>query len=88
MTGQILNINTDWYNELIRNWSPLNQHNISVRGGSEKIKYYGFLGYLGQRPFGNYNGGNYKRYNLQSNIDASITSQLSMQLDLSFIKVR
>ena len=25
-------INTDWYNELIRNWSPLNQHNISVRG--------------------------------------------------------
>ena len=79
-------VNTDWYNELIRNWSPLNQHNISVRGGSEKIKYYGFLGYLGQESIWKHNGGNYKRYNLQSNIDASITSQLSMQLDLSFIK--
>ncbi len=79
-------VNTDWYNELIRNWSPLNQHNISVRGGSEKIKYYGFLGYLGQESIWKHNGGNYKRYNLQSNIDASITNQLSMQLDLSFIK--
>lgn len=79
-------VNTDWYNELIRNWSPLNQHNISVRGGSEKIKYYGFLGYLGQESIWKHNGGNFKRYNLQSNIDASITSQLSMQLDLSFIK--
>lgn len=79
-------INTDWYSELIRNWSPLNQHNISVRGGSEKIKYYGFLGYLGQESIWKHNGGDYKRYNLQSNIDASITDRLSLQIDLSLIK--
>lgn len=79
-------VNTDWYSELIRNWSPLNQHNISVRGGSEKIKYYGFLGYLDQESIWKNNGGDYKRYNLQSNIDANITDQLSLQLDLSFIK--
>lgn len=78
--------NTDWYSELIRNWSPQNQHNISVRGGSEKIKYYGFLGYLDQESIWKNNGGNYKRYNLQSNIDAAINSQLSLQLDLAVIK--
>lgn len=78
--------NTDWYDELIRNWAPQNQHNISVRGGSEKIKYYGFLGYMGQESMWKQNGGNYKRFNLQSNIDASITKYLSLQFDISLMK--
>lgn len=78
--------NTDWFDYLVRDWAPLNQHNISVRGGSEKIKYFGFLGYMGQESMWKYNGGNFKRFNLQSNIDASITDRLSFQFDLSAIK--
>lgn len=77
--------NTDWYKELIRDWAPQQQHNLSVRGGSEKIKYYGFLSYLDQGTMIKTNGGDFKRYNLQSNIDAKITDDLSMQLDFSAI---
>ena len=77
---------TNWFEYLTRKWAPLNQHNISVRGGNEKIKYFGFLGYMGQESMWKYNGGDFKRVNLQSNIDASITDRLSLQFDLSAIK--
>ncbi|NQU33809.1 MAG: TonB-dependent receptor [Bacteroidetes bacterium] len=78
--------NTNWEDEIMRDWAPQHQHNISMAGGSEKVKYYTFLGYLNQD--GMFEGDNtgYERYNVRSNIDASITSQLSMSLDLSAIK--
>lgn len=77
--------NTDWFKETVRDLAPQQQHNLSVRGGSDKIKYYGFFGYLDQESMWKTNGGNYGRYNLQSNIDARITDNLSMQLDLSSV---
>jgi len=77
--------NTDWYNVLVRKWAPQHQTNLSVRGGSDKIKYYGFIGYLNQGSIWKINGGDYSRYNLQSNIDAKITDDLSLQLDIATI---
>ncbi|WP_091150209.1 TonB-dependent receptor [Mucilaginibacter pineti] len=77
--------NTDWYDVLIRPWAPQVQTNLSVRGGSEKIKFYGFLGYTDQESIWRKNGGDYNRYNLQSNIDAKITDNLSLQFDLSTV---
>lgn len=77
--------NTDWYNVLMRDWSPQQQYNLSVRGGSNKIKYYGFVGFMDQKTMIKKNGGNYRRYNLQSNIDAKINESLSFQLDITGI---
>lgn len=77
--------NTNWLKTVARDWAPQQQHNLSVRGGSDKIKYYGFLGYLDQESMFKKNGGNYNRYNLRSNIDAKILDNLSLQLDLSSI---
>ncbi len=77
--------NTDWLDVVTRKWTPQKQHNLSVRGGSDKIKYYGFLGFLDQESMFKNNGGDYQRYNLRSNIDAQITDNLSLQLDLSSI---
>ena len=64
--------NTNWYKELIRDWAPEQQHNISIRGGNDRLKFYGFFGYLNQETMIKKNGGNYERFNLQSNIDAKI----------------
>ena len=75
--------NTNWYDELIKTWAPQQQHNLSVRGGSDAIKYYGYLGYLDQGTLFKKNGGDYKRYNFQSNVDAKILDNLSMQLTLA-----
>ncbi len=77
--------NTNWYNVLVRDWAPQQQHNLSVRGGSDKIKYFGFFGYLNQETMWKTSGGNYDRFNLQSNIDAKISDNLSLQFDLAAI---
>ena len=76
--------NTDWRKILIRDIAPQQQHNISVRGGSDKIKYFGFLSYLDQESmWKSGKGGDFQRYNLQSNIDARITDNLSLRLDIA-----
>lgn len=77
--------NTNWYDELIRSWAPQQQHNLAVRGGSDAIKYYGFIGYLNQETVFKKNGGDYKRYNFQSNIDARILDNLSLELTVASI---
>lgn len=79
--------NTDWYDVLIRSYAPMSHTNLSVSGGSDRIKYYGLLGYMHQETFWKNNGGDYKRFNIRSNIDAQITNALSLQLDLSNINV-
>ena len=76
---------TDWFDYLIRDLTPQHQHNLSLRGGSEKIKYYGFFGYLDQESMIKRGGGNYERYNIRSNIDAKILDNLTMTVDFSTI---
>ena len=76
--------NTDWYDVLIKDWAPQQKHNLSVRGGSEAIKYYGYLGYLKQETFWKSGkGGSFDRFNFQSNIDARILDNLSLQVDVA-----
>ncbi|WP_430813817.1 TonB-dependent receptor [Carboxylicivirga sp. RSCT41] len=77
--------NTDWFDYLVRDWAPQQQYNLSVKGGSEKIKYYGLVGYTEQESMWKKSGGTFKRFNIQSNIDAQISDDLSIQLDFASI---
>lgn len=74
---------TDWYDELVRDWAPQRQHNLSVQGGADKVSYYGFLGYMNQETMWKNNGGEYTKYNLQSNVDVQILDNLSMRIDIA-----
>jgi TonB-linked SusC/RagA family outer membrane protein len=76
---------TDWYNELIRPFSPMQNHGLSINGGSDRIKYYGNFGYLNQETVWKKNGGGFSRFNIRANIDAKITDNLSMQINFSNI---
>jgi TonB-linked SusC/RagA family outer membrane protein len=76
-------LNSDWFGAAIRTWAPQQNHNVSVRGGNDKIKYYGFFGYTNQETMIKNDGGNYNRYNIQSNTDAKITDRLTLSLDLA-----
>ncbi|RYE24720.1 MAG: SusC/RagA family TonB-linked outer membrane protein [Sphingobacteriaceae bacterium] len=66
-----------------KKWAPQTQQNVSLRGGSEQLKYFGFIGYTKQDPIWKNNGGGYDRFNLQSNIDVKINDDLSVQLLIS-----
>lgn len=72
--------NTDWVGELLGKTSNTQSHAITVRGGTEKIKYFSSLGFLDQDGIVENTG--YKRYNLRTNLDAQLNSVFSVSLDL------
>ncbi|MBT30531.1 MAG: SusC/RagA family TonB-linked outer membrane protein [Thalassobius sp.] len=75
--------NTDWADATLKKTSLQQQHNVSVRGGSENVKYFVSLGKLAQE--GLYKDGvtEYNQYSFRSNIDANITEDFSVGLLLN-----
>ncbi|CAL1519335.1 TonB-dependent receptor [Chitinophaga sp. MM2321] len=71
---------TDWYKETFKKNSMQMQHNLSINGGTEAIRYFMSLGYLDQD--GMYDNINFKRYNLRANVDAKITKSLNIGLNI------
>lgn len=60
---------------------PMYQTNVSLRGGSERLKYYSSLGYLNQKGFcDNYN---YEQINAILNTDAFLLADKSLKFTLN-----
>lgn len=72
--------NTNWVDQMLQP-SSVWHHNLSLNGGSKNVKYFVSLGYLDQP--GIIKKVDYSRYNLRSNIDARVTDQFSITLNLS-----
>ncbi len=70
---------TDWYDMTLQDNAFQTQHNVSVNGGSDAIKYFLSLGYLDQN--GLYDMINFKRYSFRSNVDAQINKNLVISAD-------
>jgi len=70
----------NWQKEVFREVTPQTQHNLSVTGGSDKLRYYFNLGY--QRQDGCYSSGSLwaDRWNFRTNVDAKITQRLSTRV--------
>ncbi len=75
--------NTNWFKQSLRPVSGQYQHNLSVSGGSDKVRYYLSVG--NQYQDGYYKNGatNYNQYNVRSNIDAQVTDNLKLFLNLA-----
>jgi TonB-linked SusC/RagA family outer membrane protein len=78
--------NTDWYDEVFKNYSITKNHSLSINGGSQNVSY--FVSYGNQTDNGLYesNSTSYKRHNLKANIDIKVNEYLSFGLDLSGIQ--
>ncbi|WP_211999549.1 TonB-dependent receptor [Chitinophaga sp. HK235] len=74
---------TDWQNAVFRKNAPQTNHSISVRGGSEAIKFFLSGQYLSQQSNWRNSDENFKNYNLRSNIDAAISKNLKLTLDIA-----
>lgn len=72
--------NTDWLEELMGRTSMTQHHTISVRGGTDKAKYFVSGGMLDQQGVIEKTG--FKRYNVRSNLDAALNDYMSVALDL------
>ncbi|WP_228530248.1 SusC/RagA family TonB-linked outer membrane protein [Tamlana sp. I1] len=71
--------NTDWQDMIYRNGSVAN-HQLSVSGGSDKIKFYSSATYYGQD--GVLVNSDYERLTFLSNVDAQVTDKLNVGVNL------
>ncbi len=71
---------TDWQDELYRN-APTHRHNISIAGGSNRVKYQISLGYQDQKGIIVTTG--QKRLNVRSNIDIDVNKRLKVGTSLA-----
>jgi len=74
---------TDWYDAVLRNLTPQQSHNFSVRGGSDKVNYFVNLGYLDQTGFFKDDALDYNRYNVRSNLDLQLSKQFLFSIKLN-----
>jgi TonB-linked SusC/RagA family outer membrane protein len=74
---------TNWYEEVYKNYSPETYGNITVSGGSEEVKYFLSLGANYQEGIHRNSGNNYSQINFRSNIDGKITDNIKIGFDLS-----
>jgi len=72
--------NTNWYDEVFGVGSTTN-HNVSATGGTEKVKFFSSLSAFQQK--GNVDNFNYSRYNLRANIDAKLTDNITMVMNMA-----
>lgn len=73
-------VGTDWYDRTFKKTSLQTQHNLSVNGGSEALRYFMSLGYNEQQ--GMYDNVNSDRLRLRSNVDAKINKNLTISADI------
>jgi len=76
-------INTDWIDVVFKK-GLIQQHNISVSGGSEKTNFRFSLGYLDQD--GTIPNSTFKRYNSRFNLDTYVNDKVRIGTSLSLIR--
>ncbi len=72
--------NTDWQDHIYRSPSVVQNHNVTVNGGTQKVRYNLSFGYV-DNPGMVYNT-NYNRYQLRSNIEVDIKPWLMVGTNL------
>lgn len=76
-------INEDWYGTVLKKSSFQSQQNLSVRGGSENVKYSISGSYTNEGSIFKNGSLNFKTYSLRSNVDAKINKNLKVGFDLN-----
>lgn len=70
----------DWVREVINFNAPMTNHDLTLTGGSEKIRYFSSIRYLYQE--GAVRTINFSRVNLSTNVDVNATPTTTVSLDV------
>ncbi|HRE53003.1 MAG TPA: TonB-dependent receptor [Flavitalea sp.] len=78
--------NTNWYDEVLKDFSQNRNHNISVNGGTDAVKYYFSFGNQWADALYKNSPHSWSRYNLKGNIQANVGKYLTLGLDIAGIQ--
>lgn len=77
--------NFDYYKLFVKDYSPQTSANLTVRGGSERIKYFFLMGGLKQSAMWKTTSGgeqDFNRFNFRTNVDANISKNFDISVEL------
>ena len=78
---------TDWQKEIFKQ-APIQSHNITARGGSEKVTYFLSGAYLSQGGIvGGIDKSRFNRINFSSNVAFDLTSKLKFILNANYVNL-
>ena len=78
--------NTDWYHELFTDRHPQQQHNLSLSGGSEHIKYFVSAGYNYEEGVVRINPDKLNKLNFRAKIDFDINKYMRLSNNTSYYR--
>jgi TonB-dependent starch-binding outer membrane protein SusC len=78
-------VNTVWLDEVMRS-APINNHEVNLRGGNEKTKFYLSGGYFDQQGIVIENF--FKRMNARLNLDHAVTDRFTIGTNMAVSKSR
>lgn len=82
--------NVDWYDEVVRNVAPAQRYNVSVRGGTKRMRYYASGEYYDQSSiiknlsnddYGNSSSPYFRRFSFRANTDFFLTKDLTLSVN-------
>lgn len=76
--------NTRPYEELVKDWTPTQKHNLSISGGGDRISYYISLGMQDQKGMYKIRTDELKRYNAMMSLNAKVNDWFTVTAKASY----
>lgn len=82
--------NVDWYDEVLNSTAPAQRYNVSVRGGTKRMRYYasaelydqqGLVKDLSNDAYGNSSSPSFRRYAFRANMDFFLIKDLTVSVN-------
>ncbi|AXY73278.1 TonB-dependent receptor [Paraflavitalea soli] len=78
---------TDWQSHVFDDAAPIQNHDLSLSGGSEKSTYYASFGYLDQKGIVTPSNSYFKRFTARFNSTHKITNTISFGSNIGYTRI-
>lgn len=78
---------TDWQSHVFDDGAPIQNHDLSLMGGSDKSTYYASFGYLDQKGIVAPSNSNFKRFTVRFNSTHKITNAISFGNNIGYTRI-
>lgn len=82
--------NVDWYDQVLKNWSPAQRYNINIQGGTRRMYYFTSVEYYGQKglfknvsdyAYNKSSNMSFDRYSFRANLDFLLTKDFTASVN-------
>jgi TonB-dependent starch-binding outer membrane protein SusC len=78
-------VGTNWQNELFQKNVPIQSHQVTASGGSDKATYLASFSYFDQQGIIGGKNSEFKRYTFRLNMDQNVTDYLKIGTNLNYV---